>query len=195
MTDSEAHQKPTHKSRKHLWRKRRWIIGVIVVVLLLAVVASAWLFLVVQKPTTAPTKNIVSPATTSAQATTQALSQAQQLAANGKLSDAKTVYDNAVKQSTDASQKSFLLLSKATLSFNAGNYDDALVVANQAAAVQQTSTIDAFIAQIYEKKGDAANAIKYYQAAIPLVDKTGPTANQDIQYYQTRITALGGAKG
>lgn len=124
----------------------------------------------------------------------QTANEAEKLTNNGKTEEAKAVYDTAVKQTTDPYQKSILLLSKANLSLNAEKYDDALVVAQEAEAINENSTVTQYIAQVYEALGDAPNAIKYYQKTIPLVDKSKPLAAADIEYFQARIEALGGAK-
>lgn len=85
-----------------------------------------------------------------------------------------------------------MLLSKATLYFNNKNYDEALKIALQAEAVVKDDNVEQFIAQIYESKSDMQNAIKYYQRAISLVDKSQPMADSDVKYYRSKITELGG---
>lgn len=129
-----------------------------------------------------------------AKETSQTVENAKKLANNGSIDDAKTAYDGAIKKTEDPYQKSVLLLSKATLYYNDGKYDDALATAKEAESINQTDNITNFIARIYEKKGDKQKAIEYYQKTITLIDKSQPLADSDAKYYQSKIESLGGAK-
>lgn len=180
-------QQPIKSSKKHFPRKKRWIIGAILVVILVAAAVSAGTWFVVnrnQQPTV-QTQDVI-------KATSQTVSSAQALANNGKLDEAKAAYDNAAKNASDDDQKSIFLSQKATLLFNTGNYDEALVVALEAESAKKDAAIEGFIAQIYEKKGDKQKAIEYCQNAIDLVDKSQSVSDSDIQYYQSVIRRLGG---
>lgn len=122
----------------------------------------------------------------------QTVDEAKALVNNNKVSDAVIVYDQAIKSAEDDYSKSVLLLSKATMYFNASDYSNALAISLTAEATIDSDVTEYFIAQIYEKKGDNENAIKYYQKAIDLVDSTDPLSKNDIQYYQNKIKELNG---
>jgi predicted negative regulator of RcsB-dependent stress response len=175
-------------SKKHSKRKKWLIVCVIIIVLLGGGGATAWYFLYGQKPKTSTTNTTK----TVNQAVATAVSDAQTLANNGNTTAAAAKYDVAIKSSTDNTQKSIIMSSKATLYFNTGDYNGALVAAKEAEAVDKTKNVESFIGQIYEKMGDKQNAIKYYQNAIALVDKSQPMADSYIDYIQTKIDELSG---
>jgi len=193
--NNSSKQQLASQPKKHFSRKKWLIISAIIVVLFLGGAVSGWLFISRQATPVAPQ---VTTDTNTAQAistkTEQTVSDAQQLAYSGKPSDAQTLYDNALKTTEDPYQKSVLLMGKAVLLFRQARYDEALVVAKDAETASQSTNTAQFIAQIYEKKGDTKNAINYYQKAITLIDKTNPLSDSDVQYYQSKIATLGGAK-
>jgi len=174
-----------HFGKLRLSRKKKWVIGIIITILLIVGSATAWLIISNQKS---------SQVARIAKETSQTVEDAKKLANNGSIDDAKTAYDGAIKKTEDPYQKSVLLLSKATLYYNDGKYDDALATAKEAESINQTDNVTNFIARIYEKKGDKQKAIEYYQKTITLIDKSQPLANADAKYYQSKIEALGGAK-
>lgn len=193
MNDSvpQEAQKPKKTTRR--FGKKQWLIVAVVLVLLLAAGGvTAWLL----RPKQAKEQAATVPTVTHEQANklNSTIDDAQQLANNGKLSEAASAYDKAAASAQSPYEKSILLMSKATLSFNDGKYDDALTIAKQAEAANENETVDSFLAQIYVKKGDKTQAIAYYKKAIALIDKSRPMAGSDIQYYQSQIDALGGGK-
>lgn len=179
-------QQKTSKLKKRISTRKRWIIGITVLLLLVSGVVGVWFFLNSQKK---PTSQQDQPLN---QETHKTISNAQVLASNGKVDAAKMAYDTAIKNTNDNSQKSILFSQKATLLFNKRLYDEALVAALQAESAQKDAAIESFIAQIYEKKGDKQQAIVYYQKAILLVDSSQAIADSDIQYYKSVIHRLGG---
>ena len=192
MDDSDVKQKPVYSSKKRFPHKKRWIIGAIIVVILVGGAVCAWLFIL--RPKSSTPESSTEQITASAKAVGQTVLEAMKQSNNGELDDAVVTYDNAVKATEDPLEKSILLKNKAVLYVNDGKYDEALTVAKESETLNQNADTAQFIALIYEKKGDKQKAIEYYQKAILLVDKTQDLANSDIQYYQSRIEALGGAK-
>ncbi len=190
--NNNKHQTPPSPARKHFSRKKRWITAAIFVILFFTGVGAAWFYVTIQKP--AQEQEAVLLQTKRSQEVNKTTDEAEKLAFNGKGDEAKAVYDNAIKQTADSYQKSILLLNKANLLLNDSKYDDALVIAKQAEAINQNSAVTQYIAQIYEAKGDAPKAIEYYQKTIPLVDKSKPLADANIKYFQGRIEALDGTK-
>ena len=184
MKDNNKQQQSTPLSKKHSSRKKRWIVSFVLILVLCGVIV-AWFVVTREKKTTPQTQDIN-------KATSQTVSDAQALANNGKVDAAKAAYDAAAKNTNDNDQKSIFLSQKATLLFNNAQYEEALVVALEAESAKKDATAEGFIAQIYEKKGDKQKAIEYYQSALVLVDKSQPTSDVDIQYYQSVIRRLGG---
>ncbi len=161
--------------------KKRWLIVLIVVILIIAGAAAFWYLggskLFIKSPVT--DQSIVD--------------KADQLTHNGKTDEALKLYDDAIKNAKDDTQKYNLLMGKATVYFNDGNYSQAMTYAKQAEAVKKNETISYFIAQIYEKEGDKTNAIKYYQKAIEFASKAEPSpSGGQAGYYQEKIKALSG---
>ena len=119
---------------------------------------------------------------------------AQKLANIGDVGGAENAYDSAIASTDDIYIKSGLILNKAMLYSNAGNYDKALSAANEAMGISQNSNTAQYIAQIYEHKNDSQNAIKYYQKAIDLMDNSQPLSGSDTQYYRYKIETLNGVR-
>lgn len=190
--NNNKHQTTASPARKHFSRKKRWIIAAIFVTLFFAGAGASWFYVTIKKP--AQEQEAALLRTKRSQEVNKTTDEAEKLAFNSKGDEAKAVYDNAIKQTTDSYQKSILLLNKANLLLNDNKYDDALVIAKEAEAINLNSAVTHYMAQIYEAKGDASKAIEYYQKTISLVDKSKPVADADIKYFQSRIEALSGAK-
>lgn len=184
MSYNKKQKKIENASKKRFWHKKQIIIAVFVFVAI-GISVGVWMLLYVHKQTTSLSQTTEVPTDI-----TNIVNNAEKLANSGKIDSAKSAYDDAIKKTSNSYLKSTLLLSKATLSFNDGKYDDALTTANEAESASPSDTVSSFIAQIYEKKGDSKNAIKYYQKAISMVDKTQPMSTSDIKYYQSKIDML-----
>jgi len=179
------HQSHHHK-RKHSSKKKWLIIGAIVIVLFIGGGITGWMFMSSQQP--APASSLTE------EQFDQTISDAQTLANNGDTNGAIAAYDNAVKATNDAYQKSVITLEKAVMYLNEKNYEQALVIAKQAEVINVNFEVVKIIAQIYDEKGDKKNAITYYKKTIELIDKNDPMASDDAEYYQGLITDLGGTK-
>ena len=180
-------QQQHHHKRKHSSKKKRLIIGAVVIMLFIGGVVTGWMFMSNQQP--APASSPLSE-----EQFNQTISDAQTMVNNGDTSGASVAYDNAVKATNDAYQKSVITLEKAVMYLNEKNYEQALVIAKQAEAININFEVVKIIAQIYDEKGDKQNAIIYYQKTIELIDKNDPMASDDAEYYQGLITELGGTK-
>jgi tetratricopeptide (TPR) repeat protein len=171
-------------SKKHIARKKMLII--IVAAIIVAGSIGAWLYVQGQKHTdTTPT------VTRTTDQIQQIVSDADAKANSGDISGAKTAYDNAIKQTSDAAQKSYLLIGDASLYYDEGNYDQALVLAKQAESYKLDENVASMMAEMYKMKGDKQNAIIYYQKSISLIDKTN-SVDDNTLYYQNEINALNG---
>lgn len=187
-------------ARKRLFGRKQWVIVTIVTVLIIGSAVGSWLYISAKNSASIQAQLSADQAVTKAetqraQAASQTQAEADKLVYEGKPKEAIAIYDQAIKQTNDSYQQSILLLDKANLLMNNNDLDGALVIAKQAELINQNSAVTAYIAQVYENKSDSAKAIEYYKKTIPLVDKSKPLAVSDIQYYQSRIEALGGAKG
>lgn len=177
---NDKDQKVVVKPKKKWLSRKKLIIIVAIAIIIIGGAVSAWFFISGGEKSSSTINNEISQTTTNA----------NKLAYDGKVSDAEATYDNAIKKTDDPYQKSILLVSKATLSFNIGKYDEALVIAKKAEAIDQNDTVLSFIAQIYEKKSDSKNAIKYYQKAIASVSNSDPTSSSTIEYYKYKVKSL-----
>lgn len=174
------------KIRK-IFGTRRWMLGLVVAGVVAAGVVGA-LYVNKNRPA-AP--SLLSPLE-QAKKNDQIIQNASQLARNGKPDAANAAYEAAINGTSNPYEKSVFLVSKATLAFNAGKYNDALVVAKQAEAVNKNSAVTSFIAQIYEKLGDNKKAAEYYQNTIGLLNKSDPMVKADTEYYQVKVKELTG---
>lgn len=186
MSYNAKEHKLAKKSHKNHLRKK-WLVIILGFIITFAIgVAGSWLYTYLNNPLktqkNAPVVTVSEP-----------VYEAQKLADSGNIEAAKTAYDSAAKEIVDPVQKSAVILSKANLYYNNGDYDGALEVALAAESVNKSSMIEQYIAQIYEKKNDSENAIKYYQNAIKLVDSSSPMGSSDIQYYNYQINSLSGS--
>ncbi len=171
---------------------KKWFAIGVIVILFIAGIVGGWLYVGYNQK--AKEDKLVAQELKRTEIVDSTAAEAQKIIdSGGKASQAEKLYDTAIKEAVnDSGLTNRLLLDEATLYFNDNDFDKALTTAFQAETVVKDDNVEQFIAQIYEKKGDSKNAIKYYQQAITLVDKTQPMADSDIKYYQTRITALGG---
>jgi tetratricopeptide (TPR) repeat protein len=174
--------------KRHI-RKKWWIIAAIVGALFIGGAVSGWVYLAHNTPE--PSAKTDEEARQKLRAT---IDDADILASSGKTQEAMALYDQALSESNDPFEKSRLLLNKSRTSFNAEKYDEALTMAKEAESVQTSATVTYFIAQIYEKKNDTESAIAYYEKTIPLVDRSSPVADDDIQYYKSKIKILNESK-
>jgi len=162
------------------------VVSVVLLLLLAGGVTFGWFYMNSQQPAQIVTAPL------SEDKFDQVLVDAQTLVASGDTSGASAIYDKAASETSDSYQKSILILSKATIYLNNKDYDQALVIAKEAELVNQNSVVTRVIAQLYEEKGDKKNAIEYYQKTIDLIDMDDPMAGDDIEYYKSIITDLGG---
>ncbi len=174
-----ARSKP--KTRYHL--SKMWlIVAAIVLVVVVAAGGGVWWYFSNQKSTSVSVFKTIE----------EVNSQAQDLIDNGDTTSAQNLYADAIKTTSDASQKSDLLINQASIYYNDGNYDQALSSAKAAEAAYDNENVAQFIAHVYESKGNKVKAIEYFKKAISLVDKTLETASDTVVLYQSSIDDLNG---
>ena len=188
MDNSNQQKQPVFKKTKNFMTKKRMVIGIIVIVLIVSGGVGSWIYFSNKKSASEKT---ATPLTQGEKLIVKTQQDTQKIVNyGGKISDAETIYDDAVSTADDQT-KATLFWQKASMYFNAGQYDDAIASAKQSEAINKTENIEQFIAMCYEQKGDTPNAILYYQNAIALVEKSDPSAEAKIKNYQSSIDALG----
>ncbi len=185
MSKNKEHQKEAKKLRKRLSKRKKLIIGGAIAILLVTIGLGVWFLIQSQKPK-------IPIITRTTEQINQVVTDADVLASSGDISGAKTAYNQAVDQTSDATQKSYLLISNASLYYEEGNYDQALIIAKQAEAYKLDENVASMMAEMYKMKGDKQNAIIYYKKSIDLTDKTSEMTDNTL-YYQTEIDILNGA--
>ena len=188
--DGSNQQQSVFPKPKLKINKKRLIVVIIVGLVLVGGVIGSFVYVSMQK--SASEKNTAQEAERKQVASITA-EKAQKLSYDGDPAEAILMLDNALKTTNSIQTKSYFTTCKATIYYNNGDYDKALIVAAESESYAKNDTIEKLIAMIYEKKGDNQNAVKYYKIAISLVDKTKPMASDDIKEYQTQIDILGEA--
>lgn len=105
--------------------------------------------------------------------------EATKLVAEKGVDEASRYYDQQVAKTGDQNEKVILLLDKASVAYNAGDFDAALDAAREADGIKSTSGTLSMIAQSYEAKGDKAKALEYYQKALAALVKSEVTNRQE----------------
>ena len=106
--------------------------------------------------------------------------EASQLAATKSVSESNKLYDDRVAKTSDNKEKVLLLLDKASIAYNAGDFDSSLQTAFDANKLQSSTGTLTMIAQSYEAKGDKANAVEYYKKALAALPKSEVTNRQEV---------------
>lgn len=86
--------------------------------------------------------------------------------ADGSYADGQAVFDIAMDNAENQSERTVLLIQKTSLALNNASYDDAITYASEAEDIGQSKTTARLLAQAYEAKGDRAMAHKYYQLTV-----------------------------
>lgn len=175
-------------------KKQRRIIIYGALVVLVGGLAAIAATLVSQLPSSPNSADTTNTSGTIAEAPAKKKSQEiDKIAYEGNLDASVQAYDEAIKNSSDPAEKQIYYSNKATTLYNNHQLDAAFDAAKSAYDTQQSSDSAAFVAQIAEERGDKATAIEYYKKAITLVDPSHPYADEDIAYYKSKVTGLGGA--
>lgn len=172
-------------SKKKKFNKRK-IFFVVLIVLLLGIV-SGWFYMQNKKAAEDAAVQVTN------ETIAKVTSDAQILENGGDIDGAAAKYDEAIGSTNDNYQASILLVNKAIVYLNNEDYDKALEISLEAEKKDPNFAVVKIIAQIYEEKGDKANAIKYYQKTIEAIDPSDPMAVDDAEYYQSLIDGLNGA--
>ncbi len=99
--------------------------------------------------------------------------------------------DEIISNTNNDVERSYLYIQKSDLAINNANMDEAIAFAEKAEGFYQSRISAVTLAQLYEKKGDKANAIKFYKLTI---ERTTEDAKQMLPYeindYQLKINEL-----
>lgn len=191
--NKKGHKSDEKKLRNSHSIKKVVIIFVIVIILFVGGFVGGSLYLSLNKTSEQAQETVAEKSFRVSKEISQANSDAEALRWSGKVDEAAIIYDNEVKNTDDAYKKSILAAHKSLLYFNDKQYDEALTIAQEAESMDQNITTVSVLGNIYEAKSDKQNAIKYFEKTITFIDKTQGSSEEEIEAYQTRITALGGA--
>lgn len=100
------------------------------------------------------------------------------------------LYDDAIASTKDANLKDALLGDKFVIYYNAGDYNRATEIADIFNNLDKSSSLEEYIAEMYENEGKKDKAIVHYEKAIQYVKSDNPIAKADVEYYQSRINLL-----
>ena len=116
--------------------------------------------------------------------------QAQDLAAQGKYDQAQQVLSDALKNTSDNTEKYNLYLEQGVNFESQRKYDEAIAAYQQAAAAQATSGVYEAIARAATSKGDKQLAIQSYQKAIEQLNLTDERQKSMKADYENQIKEL-----
>jgi len=119
--------------------------------------------------------------------------QANALVQSGQVPAALVVYDKAIKRAADQQTKGVLYSKKANVEYGAKQLDGALRDALSADQILAGSGTSAYVAMVYEQRGEPAQAAKYYRQAADRVQANRPTGPSK-QFYLDKAQALEGTK-
>lgn len=197
--DNNVDTKMPHKKSSVL-HKRKLLIILSIIFLTVAVIGVCYLFLwrgasissensgKVETPRTQYTPEEIA----EQKALSEKLAIGENMSANGDRSGAIKYYNDLAAQANISYEKSRYILAEACIYFEEKDFSKAIEFAKQAESVDDNFVVAGLLGQIYEESGDKANAIKSYQHAINLVDKSDPMANIYIADYRAFIKSLGG---
>jgi len=113
--------------------------------------------------------------------------------ANGDITTAVAVLDEAIEKTNSSAQKAALYRSKATVIANTDR-SAAINAAEQSVVLDSNFENTAYLAQLYERNGDKEKAIEYYGKAITLYNQMESEEGGPIsaEMYQIRIDSLRG---
>lgn len=177
------------KQRNGRFKKRLLIIFLTAVIILAVVVAGYFLIPYFSNQSTDPAGKTD---TSRADYIQKVSEDAKKLTLDNDSAGAVSVYKNAIDATENVDAKQALLLMEATAYSNGGDNDNALISALASESLKNSSDTEQYIASLYEKKADNANAIIFYKKAIDNINKQDPLADSDINYYQNKIEILGG---
>ena len=109
-----------------------------------------------------------------------AYDEATKLANTKSIDEANKFYDQQIAGSKNSEEKISLLMDKASIAYNAGDFDTALKAALDADAIKSSAGTLSMIAQSYEGKGDKAKALEYYKKALAVLPKSEVTNRQEV---------------
>lgn len=119
-------------------------------------------------------------------------SEADKKAFQGDVEGATQDLDKQIEDTEDPEEKFVFYSQKAKLLLGDGKRDEALQAAVDAHENVQAPGSAAFVAQIAEEQGDNERAIQYYREALELIDDESPFAQMDREYYESKVSELGG---
>jgi tetratricopeptide (TPR) repeat protein len=173
--------------------KTKWFIS-LVVVLIVALVGVYVGWVVVSNKDLSEFFNLTTPSSETTQKisskTLESLRSAEASSDSGDIESAVAAYDQAISEVSDNYNKSLMILSKANVYYNDGDFAQALVVAKEAEAIDVNYNVTVFLAQTHEQLYELAQALDYYQRALSLVNINDRMAEGTTAYVQGQIDNL-----
>lgn len=161
---------------------KRFVIGVVVIIVLLAGGVAAW-YVATHQPTT-PSKttsntNGTTKVTTQSDAVQKASETAATQASSGNTKGAIQTLGDAASSTSDQGQKADLYSQQAALYAQSGNNDAAVASSKQAIEANPTDWKNyANLGFIYKSMGDKNNALSYFNQALTVMKQQGDTSGQ-----------------
>lgn len=179
--------------KKHVSRKKFWIIGAGVLAVVVVVVGIWWFMAsrsgVAQTNTQKKTTQVQTEKTIAAAATV-AYSDASQAAHTGDYSGGQATLDKVADQTTDSVAKAVIYTQKSSIAYNSGKYDDAYSFAKKAEEINPTVSTASLMARAAEKQDNKKEAIAQYKVAVSRITGNTELDELDRQELNNNITKL-----
>jgi tetratricopeptide (TPR) repeat protein len=177
--------------KKRLFKTKWFISLVVVVVVALVGVYVGWV--VVSNKDLAEFFNLTSTSKETQLTDTKTLDYINNAEANANIGDIElsvSFYNQAISEISGDHEKSQLILSKATIYLNDGDYDNSLLTAQEALSLESSYATNSFIAMVYEKMYDYEKALNYYKIAFDLAVLDQEIDLIEKEYMQMKIEEL-----
>ena len=169
-------------------KKFNWLqLGIIIVTLTAILVAAFFFFRPKPQPST-----VASPdALKTAQVSQDLYIAADEAATLGDYGKGQSILDDALNTKTTDTERSEVYGQKSILALDNSVYDEAMTFAKKSEELNPTLQTAHVLAQVAEKSGDKALALKYYQLTVERADAAYRQLHpDDFEYYQSKVKEL-----
>ncbi len=176
--------------------RRLIIFAIIITIIVISAGVALFLFLNRPSPTTnSETQSTLNtlPGVEVSPQTEKKADEAAKIAYEGNVEEGVKALDESISSATDSYDKFVFYSQKATVLFNSGDKDNAIIAAKSAYEIEKNASSAALVGQIAKSMNDTVVALDYYKKALGLVDSNSPFATLDREEYQRLITEIEGA--